>query len=182
VLPFAASADCVDVPNVVAELPKENVTPNGVKLTFSYDIERSEYSVAVSHGSESYFYSGLRLQMNCHPAQLRWESDDFVLLERGCGTFCWNVDALGTTLQRRFLISRPIAFDAARALVLSYPEWDTIGVLNLATGHQQTIETARHCESSAEVCFDAYPKGNALIYVWQDGAEFSVPLDERLFR
>ena len=83
--------------------------------------------------------------------------------------------------QRRFSIFRPVDLFAERKLVVSYPEWDTIGVSSLATGHVQSISTVPHCESSAEVCFAVRLEGDSLVYVWRDGREFSVPLDRRLF-
>jgi hypothetical protein len=179
-LPAHAFADCIDIPNLLAELPPERVTPNQTTLAFSYDIRRSEYSVIVSRGGREFAYAALPLQRNCHPGTLRWESDEFVLLERGCGTFCWGVEALGTTDQRRQSIFRPIHFDSARHMVISYPEWDTIAVRSLISGYEQTIPTARHCESSAEICFEPRLEGDSIVYAWQDGARYAVPLDETL--
>jgi hypothetical protein len=176
-----ASADCSDIPNLLAELPIESVTPKQTHLTYSYNINESEYSVSVRRDAGSYLYAGLPLERNCHPGTLRWESGEFVLLERGCGTFCWGVEVLSTTAQRRFSIFRPVEFFAERKLVVSYPEWDAIGVSSLATGYVQSVPTALHCQSSAEVCFDVRIEGDSLIYVWQNGSEFAVPLDRRLF-
>jgi hypothetical protein len=94
--------------------------------------------------------------------------------------FCWGVEALGTTDQRRQSIFRPIHFDSARHMVISYPEWDTIAVRSLISGYEQTIPTARHCESSAEICFEPRLEGDSIVYAWQDGARYAVPLDETL--
>jgi hypothetical protein len=176
-----ASADCADIPNLMAELPRERLTPNGTHLAFSYDIERSSYSVTVRRDAESFVFADLQLKPTCHPGDLRWESDEFVALERGCGSFCWGVDILATTAQRRFNVFRPLAFLAERKLVVSYADWDVIGVTSLATGYVQLIPTARHCLGSTEVCFEAGIEGDSLVYVWQDGNELSVPLDGRLF-
>ena len=48
-----ASADCADVPNLAAELPREQITQNQKHLVFSYDIDANAYSVSVRRGASS---------------------------------------------------------------------------------------------------------------------------------
>jgi hypothetical protein len=170
-------ADCSEL---FPESPTAVVTPNGAQLAFAYDLLQHEYSVTASRTGDSYVYQGLRLQADCQPGGVRWESDDFVLLESGCGGFCWVIEALGTTAQRRFSIPYGIDFDAQRNLVVSY-QGEAIGILSLTTGYEQRIPTQRRCRNSSDVCYSVRIGRDALAYTWEDGREVSISLDERLF-
>jgi hypothetical protein len=178
VLPmFGATAACIDVLDVRKELPYDVETPEGKQLSYFYNLEREQYVIRLSIGAEDATTHGpFSLQRSCLPGRLRWESRDFVLLESGCGTFCWLVDVLSTSgeTQRVF---RPLDFDGQRNLVLFYAEKDTLGVRDLATRRERRSRTAEACESASGLCFtDARFDGDAVTYTWDDGQVFRAPL------
>lgn len=180
VLPTSpAMAACIDVLDVRNELPYVLETPEGKTLSYFYNLEREQYVILLSLGEEDATTHGpFSLQRNCLPGRLRWESSDFVLIESGCGTFCWLVDVLsGSGRTRR--VFRPLDFDEERNLLLFYAEQDTLGVENLVTQREQRIRTAEACESASSLCFAAARfDGNEVTYTWDDGRVFRAPLDD----
>ena len=85
-------AACIDVVDVEAELPQNLVTSNNTGVSYSYNLEREQYHVSWGkEGNSGGPYGPFTLTRGCAPAKVKWESDAFLLLEAGCGTFCWYV-------------------------------------------------------------------------------------------
>jgi len=165
-----ASAQCIDVVNVRSDLPHEVTTPNGTSVSYFYNLANDQYVVlTASDGGREVSHGPFVLTRGCVPGHLQWESAEFVLLQAGCGTFCWYVSALplhGEDLSQQ-TIQRPLAFDADRNLVVSYSQQDTITITNLVSGKQQHTPTARQCLSASEVCFTVEFTGDELTYTWK---------------
>lgn len=177
-------AQCIDVVDVATELPHNIVTPNGTSISYFYNLESEQYLLLWSRGEQSGGpYGPYTLTRACAPAQLRWENDRYLLLEAGCGTFCWEVAVipLAPGGAEDLKIMRPLAFDAERSLLAFYADKDIIRVRNLLTGREQDIRTAYECDSYSGLCFqDLRFVGNELQYVWRydpAGPILTAPLD-----
>ncbi len=186
VLAADASARCIDVVNARTELPYEVTTPNGSSVSYFYNLANEQYLVLTAgNGARAVSHGPFVLTRGCAPASLQWESGEFVVLQAGCGTFCWYALALplrgkGPSQQT---IQRPLAFDADRNLVVSYSQQNTITISNLASGKQQHTSTARQCRSASEVCFSVGFNRGELTYTWKYAPHetYRVRLDEELF-
>ena len=185
-LPLAAPAQCIAVVDVAQELPHQVRTPAGTHLLYFYNLELETYLVIVSRdGFDSPPNGPYHLSLACLPAMPRWESDDFVLLEGGCGTFCWYVDVIPVSLEPEPVrVDRPLAFDAGSNLLAYYADKDLIHVRNLVSGVEQAIQTAHVCESASGLCFEDTEIDNGqLSYTWRLNpaeARFEVDLDTGL--
>ena len=124
-------AKCIDVLQP-GELPREITTQNGTTLTFAYQFAEDEaYSIswaksAVAGGPIGPF----PLQPGCGIPDVLAESNEFILLQKGCGTFCWYAEVLGVALTGASAVVgyerlwRPLAFDTARNTSrLRMPDW-----------------------------------------------------------
>jgi len=180
-------ARCVDVVDVATELPHHLVTANNTGVSYLYDLEKEEYVVSwTKDGKTGGPYGPFILTRGCAPAKVQWESNEFLLLQAGCGTFCWYVVALPLTTDTEDYtrIERPLAFDGARNLLAYYHAKDTIRVRSLRSGYEQDIRTSYECESASGLCFDsAWFTETSLEYTWQynpKGEVLSALLDEQL--
>lgn len=188
-----AYAKCIDVLRP-GELPSEITSQNGVKLTYSYRFEEDEtYFISWARGSVSGGPIGpFHLQPSCQIPRIYDESNEFILLEKGCGSFCWYVDVLGLISSSESntgsyeSVERPLAFDAVRNLLAHYPRKDFIAIKNLLTGYEQVFPTKNVCQSGSGLCFsDITIRSNSLEYSWESngidaGEIISQPLDEGL--
>lgn len=150
----AASADCVDVVTY-RTLPHDLDTPNGVHISFFYDLSpKNEYVMRAAKGDGSVVTSSAyHLTMACEPAKVEWESDDAIVFTAGCGTFCWSASVWpltpGSVEQS---IMRPFAFDTARNLIAFYAKQDVIGVRNVLSLREQQIATRYQCVTASDSC------------------------------
>lgn len=180
------AADCIDVVDEASELPHQVTTPGGVDLTYAYDLKPETYSVAWRRGDQAGGpYGPFTLTRGCMPAVLEWESDAFVLLQAGCGTFCWYVLVVPLSGEGDVVtVDRPLAFHAGRNLLATYHDKDVIRVSNLLTGRSQDITTVHTCESWSGVCFTEVKMDDTHIeYTWMinpDGEVITAALDERV--
>jgi len=186
-LSTGASAQCIRVVDAAAELPHVVQTPGGATIRYFYNLELESYLVIASRGDFTASANGpFHLSLACAPARLRWENDDFVLLEGACGTFCWYVDLIPVAPARAAQrVERPLAFDAESSLLAWYADKDLIRVRNVVTGIEQEIRTAYECESASGLCFeDMAFDGDRLLYTWRlnpDGVRLELALDSQLF-
>jgi hypothetical protein len=167
-----ASAQCIRVVQAERELPFEVDTPQGNHLSYFYNLANEQYFVVATRGGAGGVPQGpFMLTRGCAPAKLEWESTEFVVLTAGCGTFCWYATALPVVpdVQGPRGAMRPLAFDAERNLLASYPDpGGVIHVQNLATGVEQDVRTPAQCPSSAETCFENLGfTPDALQYTWK---------------
>jgi hypothetical protein len=183
-LPSArARADCAGHPEWEAELPHEVDTPKGNHISYRYDWSSGSYFVSVSRGGRVAAPRGPYplTTGGCFPARLEWESEQFAVLNYGCGSFCWVGLAFRVPSDREpVLLSRPYAFDPELNLVASYPEPDVITVTNVATGREQSVRTPAHCPSVSGTCFDDKLElaAGRLRYVWK----YWLPLPDNQFK
>jgi hypothetical protein len=170
-----AVADCADF-MVPGEYPDEIITRKGTTLTFSYEFgDRETYSYSWAKGSTSGGPIGPNsLQPGCKIPSISHESDEFLLLEKGCGSFCWYFVVLGltptgdSTTATHEIIYLPLAFDADRNLVAYYLQPDTISIKNLLTGYKQIFATEYNCESGSGLCFSNVTfTSESLEYRWE---------------
>ena len=180
-------ARCVDVVDVAIELPHHFVTPNNTGVSYLYDLEKEEYFVSwAKNGHRGGPYGPFTLTRGCATATIKWESNEYLLLTSGCGTFCWYVLALPLTKNTKnyIKIDHPLAFDGTRNLLAYYNAKDIIHVRSLISGYEQEIRTAYECESASYLCFeDTRITGTSIEYTWRynpDEQVLSVLLDEQL--
>lgn len=186
-------AACIDVVDLSIELPAQVTTDRGTLLAYQYDLVNDQYSLRWQKGdSESDVFGPFSLTMACTTPAVRWESEQFLLMERGCGTFCWYVkifrladsSTIGAPGYQR--IERPLAFDFARNLLAYYYDQNLIRVKNLDTGYEQEIRTRYDCEYYSGLCFgDVVIEGATLNYSWrrgQNGEPISAQLDIELIQ
>ena len=166
-----AHGACIDVVDEAAELPRRVSTPARVELEYVYDLAAETYTVRVAGpGAGAGPFGPFFLTRGCMPAALEWESADYVLLQAGCGTFCWYVLVLPVTGTEARRVERPLAFDAARNLLATYHAQDLIRVSSLITGATHDIPTKYACPSSQGPCFENPTfAGNTFSYTWWDG-------------
>jgi hypothetical protein len=173
VLPCArAEADCAGHPEIDEYVPHEVDTPKGNHISYRYDFVNGNYFVVVTRGSGEGVPRGpYELTTGgCLAAKVEWESEQFVVLSAGCGTFCWWGEAIPVASNRKPVnMFRPFAFDPERNLIAYYPEPDVITVINVATGREQSMWTPAHCPSVSGTCFDEKLdlSGGRLRYVWK---------------
>ena len=183
-LPFArARADCAAHPEWEADLPHEVDTPEGNHISYRYDWPTESYFVLATRGGGDGVPRGPYplTTGGCFAAQVEWESEKYVVLTAGCGSFCFRGVAIPITVDREPVsIERPFAFDPERNLVAYYPEPDVIEVINLATGQKQAVRTPAHCPTVSGTCFDdkLYLAGGRLRYVWK----YWLPLPDGKFQ
>lgn len=180
-------ARCVDVVDVATELPHHFVTPKNTGVSYLYDLEIEEYFVSwAKDGYRGGPYGPFTLTRGCAPAIVQWESNEYLLLQAGCGTFCWYVLAFPLTKNTEdyIKIDRPLAFDGTRNLLAYYYAKDIIRVRSLISAYEQEIRTAYECESASGLCFeDTRFTGTSLEYTWRynpAGQVLTVLLDEQL--
>jgi hypothetical protein len=183
VLPFArAEADCSAHPEWEAELPHEVDTPNGNHVSYRYDWPAETYFVVVTRGGRDGVQRGpYHLTTGCFAAKLEWESEQFVVLSAGCGSFCWWGVAIPVAPDREPVsMGRPFAFDSERNLIAYYPEPDVIKVMNVATRREQRVRTPAQCPTASGTCFDDKLdlSGGRLRYVWK----YWLPLPDGKFQ
>ena len=190
-LPLDAMAGCIDVVDLTRELPLSFTTNNNVQIAYSYNLNDDTYTLAWELGDQSGGPFGpFPLTMSCGTPELKWENTDFLIFERGCGTFCWYVKIF-SLLPEQYQgvpgyqrIERPLAFDATRNLLAYYDSQDTIHVKNLLTGYEQVVNTAYQCEYYSGLCFrDVQFNADTLEYTWvlnPAGETISVSLDDNL--
>lgn len=185
---MASQAACIDVVDLSVELPAQVSTPANTIISFDYDLVDDQYSLSLHKGSsESERFGPFPLTMSCGTATVRWESDDFLLLERACGTFCWYAkifylaDTPAPNVASYQRIERPLAFDGNTDRLAYYHSQNLIRVRNLRTGDEQEIRTKYDCEYYSGLCFgDVQITGQQLQYSWvsdQNGERISVVLD-----
>lgn len=181
-------AACIDVVDVEAELPQNLVTSNNTGVSYSYDLEREQYHVSWGkEGNSGGPYGPFTLTRGCAPAKVKWESDAFLLLEAGCGTFCWYVLVFPLTESNgdHTRIERPLAFDDTRNLLAYYHAKDIIRIENLINGQQQEVRTVYTCDSASGLCIEEVRfTDTSLEYKWRydpDSRPLSVLLEEQLF-
>lgn len=178
-----AFADCIDIPNIEDELIPAYTTIGNVQISFEYNIEKSEYTLSwdntIRHGGP---FGPFPMTMSCGIPSLKWENNDFVIFDRGCGTFCWYVKifSLGTaqthSVPEYQQIERPLAFDTKRNLLAYYHSQDEIHIKNLLSGYEQILKTAYECEYYSGLCFkDVGFSNDKLEYTW-----ILNPTDEKL--
>ncbi len=184
VLPFArAKADCAEHPEWAAELPHEVDTPKGNHISYRYDWPNESYVIVVTRGGGDGVTRGpYHLTTGgCFAAKIEWESEEFVVLTAGCGTFCWWGEALPVIQDRKPVsVDRPSAFDAERNLLASYGGTNTIIVTNVSTRREQVVRTPVDCPMSGECFTKLHFEDGRLRYIWQweavpDGKYRNVP-------
>jgi hypothetical protein len=151
----AASAQCIRVVDIERELPHEVATPQGNRLSYSYDLATERYHVVVARGTaRGQQYGPYALTPGCAPAKLRWESSALVVLTAGCGTFCWTALVLPATEEGAAAqsISRPLSFDPERNLLAYYAEQGIVRIRNLLTAYEQQVRTPALCVSASATC------------------------------
>lgn len=184
---FSSEAACIDVVDLSTELPAQITTARGTGVSFIYDFDTDHYSLSWQKDSfDSEWYGPFPLTMACGTSAVRWESSQFLLLESGCGTFCWytNIfqlsDIASTQAPAYQRIERPLAFDEKRNLLVYYYSQNLIHIRNLNTGLEQEIQTAYECEFASGLCFgDVRFSEDELLYSWhrgQNGEPLSVKL------
>ena len=150
-------AGCIDVVDAELELPHRIVTARHTSISYQYDLGREQYVVSWSKGGgRGASYGPFTLTRGCAPAKIKWESENFLLLTAGCGTFCWYVLVLPitTSIEHHKRIERPLTFDESRDLLAHYCDKDIICVESLLTGWQQRIRTEHKCDSASGLCVD----------------------------
>lgn len=192
----AVIASCIDF-MIPGEFPPEIITEDGTKLTFSYQFGDNEtYSYSWAKGSLNGGSTGPNsLQPSCKIPQIAHENSEFLILENGCGTFCWYFEILGlypigpSNIATYQIIYRPLAFDSDRNLIAYYQDKDLIGIKNLLSGYEQIFKTENLCESWSGLCFsDVTFTSDSLSYKWESqtgvgpGKVLIQQLDEGLFR
>jgi hypothetical protein len=180
-------ARCIDVVDAQLELPYHIVTAKNTGISYRYNLEQEQYEVSWSiNGVEGGPYGPFTLTRSCAPAKVAWESDNFLLLSAGCGTFCWYVLALPmiSSIEDHIKIERPLAFDESRDLIAHYCDKDLVCVESLLTGQQQRIRTEHECDSASGLCIEQVRiTATSLEYKWRytpDGQALVAPLDARL--
>ena len=178
-------AACIDVVDFATELPASITTAGGTTIAYDYDLQRDHYTMSwqtrISRGGP---FGPFAMTMSCGTVGLRWETDEFLVFTRGCGTFCWYAKIFGlipgTEPYRK--IDRPLAFDVVSDLLAVYSSQDTIEVRNLQTDYTQSI-TTEQCQFASGLCFsDVTFTEQTLTYTWRSsGEQFSVNLDSDLF-
>jgi hypothetical protein len=172
-----AYSACIDVVDLAVELPAQYATSGNVLISYQYDLTDDQYFLSLRRGnSQSELFGPFPLTMACGTAEVRWENDQFLVLERGCGTFFWyakifqfpdrsSIDA--PAYQR---IERPLAFDSQNKLLAYYHSQNLIRIKNLVTGVEQEIRTQYDCEYYSGLCFgDVQIEGGELSYTWHEG-------------
>ena len=180
------NAGCTDVVDFTTELPPRFITKAGVIVSYEYDLKRDEYQLSWrrnnAHGGP---FGPFHLTMSCGTPALEWETDEFLLFGRGCGTFCWYVKvfALGPTGLPYQKIDRPLAFHLGSNLLAYYQSQDVIHVKNLASGYEQSIATAFKCDFYSGLCISDVSFGyKSLTYTWRyTGENITVDLSPALF-
>jgi hypothetical protein len=181
-----AVANCIEVVDLSTELPPRFISKAGVVVSYEYDLLRDEYQLSWrSKNVDGGPFGPFPLTMSCGTPALKWESSEFLLFERGCGTFCWYVkifalDPLGLPYQK---IDRPLAFHQGSNLLAYYHSQDVIHVKNLASGQEQSIATELKCDFYSGLCFSDISFGyKSLEYTWRSTGEiFTVDLSPALF-
>lgn len=169
---LGANAACIDVVDLAVELPPLVRTESGLELAYDYDLQVDQYTLSISgNGVDTERFGPFPLTMACATPQVRWENEQFLITEAGCGTFCWYVQVYalatdnGSPPYER--IERPLAFNADANLLAYYLDQDLIRVQNLITGAAQDITTAYQCDSYSGLCFDSVElDGDSLSYRW----------------
>ncbi len=185
--PVFSHSACIDVVDLRVELPPQSVTDSGVMLSYQYDLISDQYSLSwTRQGTTSQMFGPFPMTMSCGTPSVRWENEEFLLMGRGCGTFCWYVkifylvENAGNEVPYYQRIESPLAFDPERNLLAYYHAQDVIGVRNLISGQTQLIDTAYACEFRSGLCFnDVRFDGQLLRYNWrrgQQGEPLSAPL------
>jgi hypothetical protein len=190
-IPLNTMAICINVVDLATELPPEFTTKENVQISFQYDLNLDTYTLTWKQGNRSGGPFGpFSLTMSCGTPELKWENKNFLLFERGCGTFCWYVKIF-SLLPDEFQevpeyqrIERPLAFDSDRNLLAYYYSQDTIHVKNLVSGYEQVVNTAYKCEFYSGLCINEVQFNNdSLEYNWRlnpSGEKISVSLEDRL--
>lgn len=180
-------ARCIDVVDVQLELPHHLITDRNTGITYQYKLEQEQYVVSWSKdGRQGGPYGPFTLTRGCVPAKMEWESENFLLLVAGCGTFCWYALVLPMTsdIEDHRRIERPLAFDESRDLMAYYCDKDIVCIESLLTGQQQRIQTEQECESASGLCIDEVTiTETSLEYKWRyspDEQPFSAPLEIRI--
>lgn len=186
----ATEAACIDVV-VPGELPVAITTDQGIDISYSYYLEKEEYSVSLRRGDvEIGTFGPFILNRGCKPAMFAGESREYLILENGCGTFCWyfkifSLVPRATTVNKPYRkVNRPLRFDSKRNLLAYYQSKVLIQIMNLNTGYVQDIKTAFVCESYSGLCFtDVHIGDSTLEYTWiynPQGKRLSVALESGL--
>jgi hypothetical protein len=141
-------ADCIDIAGIENELPSGFTTKGNVQISYQYKLEKNEFSLSWRLGERSEGPFGpFPLTMSCGIPSLKWENANFLLFERGCGTFCWYVKAFSLATQEEYQtpmyqrIDRPLAFDSKRNLLAYYHSQNVIHLKNLVSGYEQEVIT-----------------------------------------
>lgn len=188
-----SEAACEVVVDFATELPPQTTTTRGVVISFEYDFLRDQYYLSWQKGNrQSELFGPFPFTMACATASVRWESDDYLLLERGCGTFCWYVkifhlfDSGPFDIPDYERVERPLSFDDERNLLAYYYAQDLIRVRNLNTGYEQEITTKYACEFASGLCISNVTfNGSTLNYNWrgsQTGEQISTLLSRELLQ
>lgn len=151
----AASAQCIRVVDIERDLPREVATPQGKRLSYSYDLAAERYHVVVARSAaRGVRYGPYPLTRGCAPAELEWESSALVVLTAGCGTFCWTALALPAAgeVAGAQSFSRPLSFDAERNLLAYYADQGIVRIRNLVTAYEQEVRTPALCVSASATC------------------------------
>ena len=186
-----AHSICIDVVDLSVELPAQYATSGNVLISYQYDFTDDQYYLTLQRGNtQSDLFGPFPFTMSCGTAGIRWESDRFLVLERGCGTFCWYAKvfqlpdrgSIDTPDYQR--IERPLAFDAKNSLLAYYYEQNLIRIKNLISGVEQEIRTQYDCQYNSGLCFgEVEIDGDKLSYTWregQGGEQISVELESGL--
>ncbi len=167
-----ARAICIDVVDLSVELPATVMTDGGLQLSYEFDLRADTYLLSISGPEVNTDQFGpFPLTMSCGTPAPRWENDDFLITEAGCGTFCWYARIYALTGQigaeRYQRIERPLAFHTETNLLAFYLDKDLIRVTNLLTGASQDLLTAYECEYYSGLCFDSVSLERGMLsYRW----------------
>jgi hypothetical protein len=185
------SANCADIAGIEDELPAELTTEGNVEISYQYNLVNNEFSLSwrTEEGTGGPF-GPFPLTMSCGIPSLKWKNTDFLIFERGCGTFCWYVKVFSLTTHEKHetpayqRIDRPLAFDSRRNLLAYYQSQNVISIKNLVSGYEQQVSTIHACEYSSGLCFeDVNLVNDELQYRWiskATGKKISHPLDREL--
>jgi hypothetical protein len=184
-------ADCIDIPGIERELRAGIITEGDVQISYKYTLEKNEFSLSWQLGERSGGPFGpFPLTMSCGTPSLKWENVNFLIFERGCGTFCWYVKVFSLALQEKHQtpgyqrIDRPLAFDSKRNLLAYYYSQNLIHVKNLVSGYEQEVMTIKECEFHSGLCFQDVGFNDAeLEYTWRSdaaGKKITHPLEKEL--
>jgi hypothetical protein len=184
-------ADCIEFAGIENELPSGFTTKGNVQISYQYKLEKNEFSLSWQLEERSGGPFGpFPLTMSCGIPSLKWENANFLLFERGCGTFCWYVKAFSLATQEEHQtpmyqrIDRPLAFDSKRNLLAYYHSQNVIHLKNLVSGYEQEVITIHECEYYSGLCFEGVGFSNdALEYTWRSeaaGMKVSHPLEMEL--